>query len=232
MKTIIPELPEPFVISEEIQMKLEAWVEYFKNLSPRVRIKRPSDDNFDLKGFEVIAKDLTESSDDFTKIKLHDWPKLEQVAFVVSYDSSLPGHIKEFLGKNIYIFCYGDFAFSLKHFECVEEIERYDIYQFDLQTYPEEALCWNYMAKIIREGIMSLQEKIKSPKPPPPEEKLFDDKIERCSDCKWRYWPNNHLNSATDPACQGNGGHRALTKENYFEKKPDDCPLKGKDERY
>lgn len=176
MKTIIPELPSSFVVSEELQMKLEAWIEYFKNLSPRIRIKRPSDNDFNLKTFELMAKDLTEISDDFTEIKLHGWPELEQVAFVVDYDSSLPGHPKKFSKKDRFIFCYGDVAFGLGYFERSDDEEYQDDYRFDLNGYVKEALEWNYVAKIIREDLLSIQGEIKNSKPPPPEEKLFEDK--------------------------------------------------------
>lgn len=175
MKNIIPELPEPFVVTEELQQKLEKWVEYFKNISPRIKMWRPSDENFTLEKFEVLTKEIIESCydiDHIDQITLKEWPKKENIAFIVGYDSSLPGHSKRFLPKDVRIFCYGDFAFGLGYFERDSDSSDDDF----ILDYPESALSWNYMAKIIRDEILEIQKQIKNENPPSSEEKLFGNR--------------------------------------------------------
>lgn len=64
------------------------------------------------------------------------------------------------------------------------------------------------------------------------------DKIEKCSQCKHLCLPNTPFRyTGGVPFCEEGSGeegfrHERLTIENVTEKKPDNCPMKGKDERY
>jgi len=177
MKTIIPKLPDPFVVTPELEEKLKSWIEYFKNLSPRVKVLLPSDQKFDWVEFKKMAKRLARiEEENFDKAILWDWPKKEQVAFCVFYDRALPNHEKEFLFDDAYVFCYRDFAFGFKYFDRVEdeELRHHGDIEYTLRYYPQSALSWNYVAKIIRERLIETEKAIEG-NPPPPEEKLFSE---------------------------------------------------------
>lgn len=158
-RSIIPRAPEPYKIKEKMKENLQKWVDYLKGLSPRVIIKLPSDKDFDLDLYRLKAKELThtflEENDRFD-----DWPEVNQVAFVLCYDSSLQEHKKNYLAKNAYIFCYYDTAFGLDYFEAEYDQDDHFMGVYSLESYTENALSWEYIAKIIKDEIQELEKAI------------------------------------------------------------------------
>lgn len=92
---------------------------------------------------------------------IYDWPTKENVAFLLSYDSSMPGHPAEFLAKNTYLFCYYNIAFSLHHFEWDGDGEENPFCKsWSLKGYSEHALEWNFIAEIIKDRLEEIEKSV------------------------------------------------------------------------
>ena len=158
-KSLIPKPPEPLIIEPEVKIKLEKWLDYFKNLSPRIVIKLPSDKGFNLDAYKEEMMEAESLSADIHEIV--DWPELRQVAFVIAFDSSLPGHDREFLVSNVYLFCYYDIAFSLNHFESDSDEENPHQNSYSLAQYDKTCLSWKFIASLIVGKLKTLETAIK-----------------------------------------------------------------------
>jgi len=162
-RTVIPYAPAPDPISPVVQKRYDAWIKYFKKLSPRIMVILPGEEKFDMKNFEDQAKKLAHQDDDIANVELNDWPDLSGVAFMVCYDSSMPGQIKKIHSPdNAYIFCFGGFAFGLGYFEYDEDMST-SISCYGLGNYPVEALRWKYIAKLIRDSLVDIEKQVPLP---------------------------------------------------------------------
>lgn len=161
-KTLVSKPPKPFKVSLKAEVNLEGWISYLKGLSHRVRIKRPSDNDFNLDYYKSITiKCLTSNN---AIVSLDGWPKENEVAFLVSFDSSLPGHKEEYLVKNSYLFCFHDFAFGLAgYFELEghdDENPPHELYS--VYNVLEDALRWKRTASKIKIGLEQIEKSVTS----------------------------------------------------------------------
>lgn len=93
---LIPPLPEPFVLTEELEANLKEWIEYLKNMSPRVRVISIYDEKFDPDYFKDKFKEYFDVDDNISNIEIPEtsWPHNRQIAFIAFFDSALPGERK------------------------------------------------------------------------------------------------------------------------------------------
>ncbi len=162
-KKLVPPPPALEEITEVVQANVTGWIEYFKKLSPRILIKLPArgaliDDPgnyFDSDELKKTTIEFKELADDY---EITDWPELRSVAFLLSYDSSLPGHKPSYLIKNTYLFCYRDLAFGIDYHEWDGDGEEDPCNtSYSLQGYPREALSWEYIKGLVKKRLIELQ---------------------------------------------------------------------------
>jgi hypothetical protein len=159
MKTV-PPAPEPFTIDEEAKQNLEKWVSHFKGLSSRIRVVLPSDKSFDLNLWQGYTKATIYASEDPSEIELIGWPQKESVAFLICINSSMEEGVNNFAVDNAFLFCFNDKAFGLDYFELFET--KYDpiLFECSLDQYPETALNWLYIAKIIKGRLQEIEKRV------------------------------------------------------------------------
>ncbi len=120
-KKIIPDIPEYKKVNEEVEKKLLSYIEYLQNLSPRIKIVRPilEDNIFDLNIFYNQVKRSLEYSENPDEVLIDEWPQKNEIAFILSIDSSMPGEKKKYILEDTFVFCYGDFSFfcDINNFE-------------------------------------------------------------------------------------------------------------------
>ncbi|PCI20162.1 hypothetical protein COB64_02525 [Candidatus Wolfebacteria bacterium] len=157
-RTIIPKCPQPFKIPQYAEKNIAKWIHYLKNVSPRIIIKMPYDKDLDL---DVLKQKFKEGDYIEEDMKISDWPKKEQLAFLLSFDSSLPGHKRKFLIGNTYFFCYYGIAFGLGYFEWDGDGgENQNCTTYSLQSCPKSALTWEYITKIIIDRITEIENSV------------------------------------------------------------------------
>lgn len=163
-------IPELEAIEQTNQKFLDGWVNYFKNLSPRIKIIFPEDEEFDFENIKVKTALFKGLGDDEPEKII--WPKNE-LAFLLLINSNILEGKVSFLIKDIYLFYFGDLAFSLDHFEADFEIidsgsDSEDEYNYlgtySMSNYVDLDLSWNFISKRIREYIKDLEDNV----PPPP----------------------------------------------------------------
>ena len=163
-------IPELETIEQTNQKFLDAWVNYFKNLSPRIRIIFPKDEKFNfekIKSSAALLKDLKNKDKD----KMF-WPENE-LAFMLCLDSNILTDKSVYLVKDTYLFYFDDLAFGLDHFDADYEIldeessePQYSyLGTYSLLNYSKDLLEWRFIAKLIKNKIKELEEMV----PPPPE---------------------------------------------------------------
>jgi len=155
---VIPKAPIPSKIDEKARVNLEKWILYFRELSPKIIIRLPEKDFFDLDYYKTQAKE--EMDDDFCEID--NWPEYRQVAFILFYDSSLSGHKVEYLVNNTYIFCFYDLAFGLGYFEWDGSDEDPECKTYSIGSFSKEALSWEYIAKLIKKSLIKNENAVKA----------------------------------------------------------------------
>ncbi|MEI6775052.1 MAG: hypothetical protein WCL18_10185 [bacterium] len=163
----VPEPPTTLEkIDEIVAIKLQGWFDYLKKLSPRIAILTPTDKDFDLTRYELLAKELCEYSSDPEDIILENWPSIEKIAFVLFLDSTLPAprQSTECRARDCYIFCYENRAFNLGYFE-QEGIKTEDKMSYSLLNWTDDCLTWEHITKTIKYYIEIIQQTIS----PPPE---------------------------------------------------------------
>lgn len=153
-------------IEPKIQKNVEGWITYFANLSPRIKLIRNTDSEFDIDKLHQIARDVIEHMDENQTIL---FPTKENVAFVILVDSNKFGPEPVYWGMDTYLFCSGNCAFSLSHFtqdsdSLDDEGERWEYFDtYSLRDYSEDCLFWKYIAKIIRYRIKEIEQKVPDP---------------------------------------------------------------------
>lgn len=158
-RAIVPPAPKPEEITPSIKNLLEKWIDYFRRLSPRIVIKTPFDEGFDLAELKRLAQSNTAewARDEPESVELDGWPTVDQIAFCVSYDSSKQERNKIFRTQDTYLFCFGDIAFGLGYFEYDEYDDEIEKYRHHLSGYSKIALSWRYITKLIRDRIKEIE---------------------------------------------------------------------------
>ena len=165
-------IPELETIEQTNQKFQDAWVNYFKNLSPRIKIMFPGDEKFDFEKIKLnVAKLKRMDEEDIDKII---WPE-EKISFLLSFNSSILEEENNYLIMDTFLFYFGDIAFSLGHFEIdsqiIDEGGAYTVAQYkyfdtySLSDYSDDLLEWKFIAKLIKGRIVDLENKV----PPLPE---------------------------------------------------------------
>lgn len=159
-RTIIPPAPKPEEITPKVKQRLESWIDYFKKLSPRIVIKTPYDKGFDFDKLKFLAKEATPEwqRNEPNSVKLDGWPTIDSVAFFVQYNSSRHEQNKIFYAQDSFLFCFGDLAFGLDYFEYYDYDDEIQKYKYHL-NYPRDAICWKYIAGLIRNRIDEIEKK-------------------------------------------------------------------------
>jgi hypothetical protein len=167
MSKEIPESPKPEVVEDKSEERVKGWVDYFKRLSPRLKVIEPTDEEFQwvMDSSLLFAKDRIDRG---REEYIADWPKPEEVLFVVVTDSSLVGHEPKFMTEDVRIFCVNR-AFGPDYFYWDGDGEEDpDCRSYSLSSYSEKALSWNYVAKLIKDNLTRISKAVpKVPKEPP-----------------------------------------------------------------
>ena len=152
--SLIPEPPEKRVIESDDLLKLEKWIEHFRNLSPRIFIETPKDPGFS-STIEQSRRLANKHLPDSTIYTITDWPDIDDIAFIVAIDSSKPGHgTRVALAEDAYIFCFNDHAFGITYHNSESGPEEGDhSYDYSLHFYSAEALSWRYITERITERV-------------------------------------------------------------------------------
>ena len=147
---------------EKAQKNLAVWINFFKNLSPRIKLVLPEDKGFTPDIWEELAKKEKESGEELDKILLKGWPKHNDIAFLVSCNSAVSLEAKpHFLLKDSFLFCYGNFAFGLTYFEFANDPHPSDeVYTYSLEDYVPDALFWEHINKVIQSRLLELEEEV------------------------------------------------------------------------
>lgn len=154
--TNIPKAPKPLVINGTAKKRLEEWILYFQNLSPRIKMILKTDPNFNL---DIYKEFLLEKLDPEENAEITGWPSEKNVLFVIMINSSLEENNEEYKTNNIFIFCLNNLAFGLDYFESEEDLEiGHFSNDYSLQNFPEDALSWSYISKIIERLILEIEE--------------------------------------------------------------------------
>lgn len=161
-KKLVPDSPPvQIVVPQDDLKRLDEWLNFFKRLSPRVRLIRPGESDFEgLLG--RAERKLREQKDIEPKFKIIGWPQAEEIAFVLLINSSLQPAEQLWEIRGTYLFCFGDRAFSPDHFEWdgdAEEDEG-DSESFSLNGYAEDMISWNYITRLVVGKITDLQKQV------------------------------------------------------------------------
>ena len=145
----VPDTPRPQSISTIAEERLAKWIDYFKNLSPRIRMILPAEETFfTVQKLKTMATAMAQK--DLNSEQLQSWPMTENIAFAIAYDSSHPGCPAKFEPKDIYIFCLKGTegkAFGLSCF--AQDDKNIDPSSHSLRWCPKNALRWKYAAAAI-----------------------------------------------------------------------------------
>jgi hypothetical protein len=158
-ESIIPLPPPPETIDEKAQEYLEKWILYFETLSSRIKVVTNKDPKFNLDFFLSKVKDWINEGE----VEIEDWPTEEQIAFIISIDSSLPNEKPKHLIENTYFFCYGNKAFGLHHFERDSFNEKSMNSVFSLFEYSKDMLEWKFILSLIKNTLRKFKDYVPAP---------------------------------------------------------------------
>lgn len=165
-KDSIPKAPNIHSVESKVTERLNDWKNYFEALSPRIKILEQDDGKFKEK-LDLCREKSRELLNLDDKDRIIDWPKHEEVAFIIIFDSNVTGGDKPcYLSRNCFVFTINDRAFGLGYFSWNGDGETDpDNHCYSLNDFYGDALSWTYIAtKVIRKRIKKLEESI----PPPP----------------------------------------------------------------
>ncbi len=164
----VPEPPDTPVVIQSVDLeRIEKWIAFLKAISKRIYIVRPKDDSFD-QFYEISMKNLRKLKTIEDHYTIVDWPKPENVAFVLSINIAPPGHVAtEFNIENSFFFCLGKKAFCITSFEWDGDGEAgYYPTTYSLGLCSESALAWSYVTEMIVERVAQLEDRVPEPLPP------------------------------------------------------------------
>ena len=154
--TQIPQPTKLRVISNKDLAKLKTWTNNIRRISPRIRLSTPMDKRFE-GDIEIARKGADNHLPDSTIYSISDWPNILDIAFFVAIDSANPGKKPEYKPDNAFIFCFNDYAFGITYHTGEDDhADGEDTTIFSLQSYPREALIWEYITKIITSRVEEL----------------------------------------------------------------------------
>lgn len=167
-KLVIPKPPLPETITEEVEKRRNEWIAYFRNLSPRLNVitrsNFPSEGEYNnfLENTNFFCQEIIRVRDDVDEPEIFDWPKKESIVFIVEINSSLEPNYSKINSRNTYVFCYGDTAFGLAHFDREDcyELGCELIYRYSLSNYPRTALSWSYISFIIKGKLEEIENSV------------------------------------------------------------------------
>ncbi len=160
---MIPQVPRKTkTIPRQSEARLRAWIAHLSNLSTRIRVKLPNEKGFDsfllsIQNWIRMTKHLMEGD------TILDFPKAENIAFVVCLDSSSTQDTK-YLYQDVRIFCFGDVAFQPGYFEWEGETITGRNNTYSLYSFSGKVLSWGYITKLLVTRIQELEKVV----PPPP----------------------------------------------------------------
>lgn len=110
----VPKSPEPELLNSEDETNLLKWIQYFKHLSPRIKVIEPSEVIFSecLNSIRSTVINILEIQENE---KLIDWPKENECAFIVFIDTSKPGQKERFAYEDAIVFCFGNTSFGTRY---------------------------------------------------------------------------------------------------------------------
>lgn len=165
---VIPKPPLPEVITEEVEKRRNEWITYFRNLSPRLNVITRSNflsedeyNNF-LENTNFFCQEIIRVRDDVDEPEIFDYPKKESIVFIIEINSSLIPDDSKIQYQDTYIFCYGDTAFGLAHFEREDSYELGNdlIYRYSLSGFPQTALSWSYISLRIKDKLERIENSV------------------------------------------------------------------------
>lgn len=152
------------VIDHEIPQKIEKWLDHFSAMSTRVRVKRSFASGIvDFKAkleaglkaeFWVlhpgggIGKERRHLAD------IQDWPSAEEISFVIGLDLSPLADGKP-EPKDVFVFCFNDFAFGLDYYHMGTDADLRQEYwwAFVLPNVPKGVTTWRAVAREIEKRL-------------------------------------------------------------------------------
>ncbi len=165
IETSVPEAPaKAIVIPQEDQGRLDEWIRFFRNLSPRIRVVQPKDGDFG-QFYEASFGKLRKLLGGLGREEgglIRGWPEKERIAFGVACDSALPGSSPAAYGTgDIWMFCFGNRAFSLNHFEGDADPENNHFPgTYSLGGYAGELLEWAFIADLVIDKVRGLEDQV------------------------------------------------------------------------
>jgi len=146
----IPKPPKPRIIESKDLKRLDKWIKYFKDLSPRIKILTYKDRLFKEtidSAKKCAERFLFEGGDGYF---ISDWPEINKISFFITIDSSKPGGDIKNTIPDTYIFCFSNHSFGITYHEYDGDHEVCgDIYSYSLSSYPPSSLEWSYITEII-----------------------------------------------------------------------------------
>ncbi len=166
MKKREPRVPRPpterLAIPQEDLRRLTSWMNFFRNLSPRLKVVPASEEGFEnlLSALEqeVRVRRLIEP-----EYQLVGWPKSDNVAFVVTIDSHPPGSpFEDCKIEDKHIFCFDNVAFGANYFEWDgdSDEECAGPATYSLSGYSEDSLYWEYVRTLIVDKVTDLEQRV------------------------------------------------------------------------
>lgn len=159
---LVPQPPsEKIVIPAEDEARLSEWISFFKQLSHRVKILLPKDDEFE--GFIAKAeRTLRKGKNIEDNYELIGFPTEEWTAFVILINEGEPGSIFEtYTWMEIFFFCFGDIAFSLNHFNWDGDAEAGNwASSYSLASYSRDCLQWDFIKKRIVDRVRNFENRV------------------------------------------------------------------------
>ena len=155
-KNRIPDVPDLKKVPETIHQNILNWVEHFRAISSRIDIQVPTQDLLD--SYEHRLRRKLADGDDIKDTMIEDWPKLEEIAFILRFDSSLVGGEKLYLLENTSFFLKSDVAYPLSHFDYGGD--ELGISWYSLANWDADVLTWHFREERIVGELIYIQRQI------------------------------------------------------------------------
>lgn len=160
----IPDVPLGETVEDILPKKQQQWQDFFTKISSRIKVRSPQ--QFFLDELEVLTKKSfgLVSNGEFDTILISDWPKQENVAFIVRVDMSMPGKVQRFCTEDYSLFVYsenGGIAYDLSYFSVDEEHAPVGFeHACSLRDWEPHLLTWEFRAKLIIGRLKDLQKQV------------------------------------------------------------------------
>lgn len=159
--------PDIEKINDSSLKNLAAWINYFQEMSDKIKILLPDDEDFsdNLKEMKKLAIQICRVDPELGE-KITGWPEINEIAFVICVNSANPSQKKpRYEGKDVRIFCFRDRAFALGYFSWDGDAEDDpSCTTFSLNSFTGNSLSWEYISDRILDQIKKLSQTV--PEPP------------------------------------------------------------------